>query len=63
MTDHVKAAHSLEAPILMIHDASNHLDAGDIERISRLRHVVRQLEHQAEELRLLELKVIKGDKP
>lgn len=62
MVDHVKAAHSLECAAVLICDANNHLDPKDVERLSRLRHLIRQLGHEAEELRLSTLTVIKGDK-
>ena len=53
MTDHVKASHSLEAAIILICDANCHIDPADIPRVNRLRHLIRQLAHEAEELRLL----------
>ena len=62
MTDHIKAAHSLEAACILICDANNHIDPADIERVNRLRHLIRQLGHEAEELRLGTIKIIKGDK-
>ena len=53
MTDHLKGAHSLEAACILIADGINFIDPADVERISRLRHLIRQLGHEAEELRLL----------
>lgn len=62
MKDHIKAACVLEAACVLICDANNHLDPSDIERLSRLRHLIRQLGHEAEELRLSTLTVIEGGK-
>jgi hypothetical protein len=62
MSDPVKAAHALESAILLICDANNHIDPEDIKRISRLRFIIRQLGHEAEELRLSTRKVIEGGK-
>ena len=53
MADHIKAAHALESACVLICDANNHIDPANMERISRLRHLIRQLGHEAEELRLL----------
>jgi hypothetical protein len=62
MADHVKAAHALESAILLICDANNHIDPTGVERISRLRHIIRQLGHEAEELRLSTIRIVKGGK-
>jgi len=62
MVDHVKAAHVLEAAAVLVCDANNHLDPKDIERISRLRHLIRQLGHEADELRLSTIRIVKGGK-
>ena len=57
MTDHVKAAHSLECAIILICDSINFIEEADISRITRLRHIITQIGHEAEELRLSTLKV------
>jgi len=62
MADPVKAAHSLEAACILICDANNHIDPADIDLISRLPHIIRQLGHEAEELRLSTIRIVKGGK-
>jgi hypothetical protein len=51
MTNHVMAAHSIESACILLRDALNHLDEADIERLSRLKHLITQLSHEAAELR------------
>ena len=62
MADHIKAACVLEACAVLVCDAVAHLAPDDVERISRLRFITRQLGHEAEELRLSTLTVIEGGK-
>jgi hypothetical protein len=62
MTDHIKAAHSLEAACILICDANNHIDPKDTKRIERMRGIIAQLGLEAENLRLSTLKVIEGGK-